>query len=132
MNMISALIHNGADTLVLDLPTGLVDFQLKLLSVGIRQRPETIQLTDNENDDIQVKLFSNNKVGTHLVQVFEESDTLADANLTANMITSSNDPVKAELEQRIRDDRYNSPRELLRDIRISISEKMVRNTKSTR
>ena len=57
--MISALIRKGANTLVIDLPTGLADFQIKLLSAGIREQPERITLSDDEDDQIRVKLFSN-------------------------------------------------------------------------
>ena len=115
--MISALIRKGANTLVIDLPTGLADFQVKLLSAGIREQPERITLSDDEDDLIRVKLFSNTEAGNHLIQIFAEYDTLADANITASMISSSNDRINLELERRILNDHYNSPRELLRDIK---------------
>ena len=52
-----------------------------------------------------------------MIQIFAEYDTLADANITASMISSSNDRIKLELERRILNDHYNSSRELLQDIK---------------
>ena len=74
--MISALIHNENNTLLLELPTEFVSFQMKLLSIGIRQRPQDIRITDNDDDAVRVKLFSESDIGNHLTQVFSESDTL--------------------------------------------------------
>lgn len=115
--MLSALVHNSDNTLVLPLPTDFMDFQLKLLSIGIRQRPQEIKLTDNEENQIRVKLFSDSDIGNHLIRIFAESDTLADANITANMVMTANDHIKTELEQNIIHDQYSSPKELLRDIK---------------
>ncbi len=115
--MLNALVHNSDNTLVLPLPTDFMDFQMKLFSIGIHQRPQEIKLTDNEEDQIRVKLFSNSDIGNHLIRIFAESDTLADANITANMVMTANDHIKTELEQNIIHDQYSSPKELLRDIK---------------
>ena len=115
--MLNALVHNGDNTLVLPLPTDFMDFQLKLFSIGIRQRPQEIKLTDNEEDQIRVKLFSDSDIGNHLIRIFKESDTLANANITAHMVMTANDHIKTELEQNIIHDQYSSPKELLQDIK---------------
>ncbi|MDD4546135.1 MAG: hypothetical protein PHR24_02415 [Oscillospiraceae bacterium] len=115
--MLSALIHNGNNTLVMSLPTGFMNFQMKLLSIGMQKRPQEIKLTDREEDQIKVKLFSDSDIGNHLIRIFNETDTLSDVNITANMIASANDHIKSELEQNIIHDQYGSPKELLRDIK---------------
>ena len=115
--MLSALIHNGDHTLILPLPTDFMDFQMKLLSIGIRQRPQEIKLTDNEDDQIRVKLFSDCDIGNHLIRVFSELDTLADANLTSHMVVTANKDIQLEMEQNILNDQYDSPKELLKYIK---------------
>ncbi len=115
--MLNALVHNGDNTLVLPLPTDFMNFQMKLFSIGIRQRPQEIKLTDNEEDQIRVKLFSGSDIGNHLIRIFKESDTLANANITAHMVMTANDHIKTELEQNIIHDQYSNSSELLRDIK---------------
>ena len=58
--MIAAIIRNKENTLVLDLPHSIYDIYEKLQSIGIMQPPKRIPLTDNEDEDIGVKLFSGN------------------------------------------------------------------------
>lgn len=53
----------------------------KLQSIGIMQPPKQIPLTDNEDEDIGVKLFSDNDFGNHLLLTLSEDNSLADANL---------------------------------------------------
>ena len=61
--MITAIIRNKENTLVLDLPHSIYDIYEKLQSIGIMQPPKQIPLTDNEDEDIGVKLFSDNDFG---------------------------------------------------------------------
>ena len=55
--MITAIIRNKENTLVLELPHSIYDIYEKLQSIGIMQPPKQIPLTDNEDEDIGVKLF---------------------------------------------------------------------------
>lgn len=55
--MITAIIRNKENTLVLELPHSIYDIYDKLRSIGIMQPPKRIPLTGNEDDDIGVKLF---------------------------------------------------------------------------
>ncbi len=45
--MITAIIRNKENTLVLDLPHSIYDIYEKLQSIGIMQPPKQIPLTDN-------------------------------------------------------------------------------------
>lgn len=78
--MITAVIRNKENTLVLELPHSIYDIYEKLQSIGIMQPPKQIPLTDNEGEDIGVKLFSESDFGQHLLLTLNEKNTIADAN----------------------------------------------------
>lgn len=86
--MITAIIRNKENTLVLELPHSIYDIYEKLQSIGIMQPPKQIPLIDNEDEDIGVKLFSESDFGQHLLLTLNEKNTIADANML---------PVPAEL-----------------------------------
>ena len=79
--MITAIIRNKENTLVLELPHSIYDIYEKLRSIGIMQPPKRIPLTDNEDEDIGVKLFSESDFGQHLLLTLHEKNTIADANM---------------------------------------------------
>ena len=85
--MITAIIRNKENTLVLDLPHSIYDIYEKLRSIGIMQPPKQIPLTDNEGEDIGVKLFSESDFGQHLLLTLNEKNTIADANMLTLVIT---------------------------------------------
>ena len=80
--MITAIIRNKENTLVLELPHSIYDIYEKLQSIGIMQPPKQIPLTDNEDEDIGVKLFSESDFGRHLLLTQHEKNTIADANIS--------------------------------------------------
>ena len=65
--MITAIIRHKENTLILELPHSIYDIYEKLQSIGIMQPPKQIPLTDNEDEDIGVKLFSESDFGQHLL-----------------------------------------------------------------
>lgn len=79
--MITAIIRNKENTLVLELPHSIYDIYEKLQSIGIMQPPKQIPLTDNEDEDIGVKLFSESDFGRHLLLTLNEKNSIADANI---------------------------------------------------
>ena len=54
----------------LDFPRSIYDVYEKLQSVGIRQSPHQITLSDEEGDDVRVKLYSEDETGKHLITSF--------------------------------------------------------------
>lgn len=55
---INAIIENkDGGTLVLDFPRSIYDLYEKLQSVGIRQSPHQITLSDEDGNDVRVKLY---------------------------------------------------------------------------
>ena len=115
--MITAIIRNKENTLVLDLPHSIYDIYEKLRSIGIVQPPKQIPLTDNEDEDIGVKLFSDNDFGNHLLLTLSEDNSLADANLLTNVIQAASEDIKEELEQNILYDQYGSMDEVISAVR---------------
>lgn len=115
--MITAIIRNKENTLILDLPHSIYDIYEKLQSISIMQPPKRIPLTDNEDEDIGVKLFSESGFGQHLLLTLNEKNTIADANMLTNVIQAASEDIKEELEQNILYDQYGSMDEVISAVR---------------
>lgn len=115
--MITAIIRNKENTLVLELPHSIYDIYEKLRSIGIMQPPKQIPLTDNEDEDIGVKLFSDNDFGNHLLLTLSEDNSLADANLLTYIVQNASEDIKEALEQDILYDQYGSMNEVVAAVR---------------
>ena len=50
--MIGAVLYNGSNTMVIDLPTESMNLESKLLSIGIIEPAEKLLLSDEEGDQI--------------------------------------------------------------------------------
>lgn len=115
--MITAIIRNKENTLVLELPHSIYDIYEKLQSIGIMQPPKQIPLTDNEDEDIGVKLFSDNDFDNHLLLTLSEDNSLADANLLTYIVQNASEDIKEALEQDILYDQYGSMNEVVAAVR---------------
>ena len=115
--MITAIIRNRENTLVLDFPRSIYDLYEKLQSVGIMRSPKQIPLTDSEDEDIGVKLFSDNDFGRHLLLTLNEENTLNDANLLTLIVQAADEDIKEALEQDILYDQYGSMNEVVAAVR---------------
>jgi len=115
--MITAIIRNKKNTLVLELPHSIYDIYDKLRSIGIRQPPKQIPLTDNEDEDIGVKLFSESDFGQHLLLTLNEKNTIADANMLTFVVLAADTDIKEELEQNVLHDQYGSMDEVISAVR---------------
>lgn len=115
--MITAIIRNKNNTLVLDFPRSIYDLYEKLQSVGIMRSPKQIPLTDSEDEDIGVKLFSDNDFGNHLLLTLSEDNSLADANLLTYIVQNASEDIKEALEQDILYDQYDSMDEVVAAVR---------------
>lgn len=106
---INAIIKSkDGGTLVLDFPRDIYDVYEKLQSVGIRQSPHRIALSDEECDDVRVKLYSEDEIGKHLLLTLSERDSLADANMLAFMVDNAKPDFRSKLEQNLLHDQYDS------------------------
>lgn len=115
--MINAVITNKGNTLITEFPKGYLDIYEELCSIGCRKALERIRLTDNEEDDIQVKLYSDSDFGNHLLRLFCEQNTLADVNTACFVIEKADESIKEELEQNLLNDQYSNNIELICDIK---------------
>ena len=115
--MITAIIRNKENTLVLELPHSIYDIYDKLRSIGIRQPTKHIPLTDNEDEDIGVKLFSESDFGQHLLLTLNEKNTIADANMLTFVVLAADTDIKEELEQNVLHDQYGSMDEVISTVR---------------
>ena len=115
--MITAIIRNKENTLVLELPHSIYDIYEKLQSIGIMQPPKQIPLTDNEGEDIGVKLFSESDFGQHLLLTLSENNSLADANLLTYIVQNASEDIKETLEQDVLYDQYGSMNEVVAAVR---------------
>ena len=115
---INAVIESkDGGTLVLVFPRSIYDLYEKLQSVGIRQSPYQITLSDEDGDDVRVKLYSEDEVGKHLLLTLKKQDSLADANMLAFMVDNAKPDFRANLEQNILQNRYDSLSEVVYDIK---------------
>ena len=78
--MLNALIQNGNQTAVLELPADPFTLQYELAQIGIRSRLRDIPIKDDGDSEIQVKLFADSDIGNSLAVLFKPSyyDGLSD------------------------------------------------------
>ena len=114
---INAIISYKENILILDLPRSIYDIYEKLQSIGYAGNPRTAQLTDNEEDDLRVKLYGSTEIGNHLIRILSEQNTLAGANTLAFAVLNASDDIKLKLGEKIVRDQYDSIPEIVADIR---------------
>ena len=115
--MITVIIRNKDNTLVLDFPCDIYSVYTRLQSIGIAKSPKQIPLTDNEDEDIGVKLYSESDFGQHLLLTLNEKNTVADANMLTLVVGAASEDIKEELEQNILYDQYSSMDEVVAAVR---------------
>ncbi len=120
--MINALIQNGNQTAVLELPSDPFTLQYELSQIGIRSRLRDIPIKDDEDSEIQVKLFADSDIGNSLAVLFKPSHSLEDANLCAHMVENARQELLEELEQHIVHGQYHSPQAVMADIKAMTEE----------
>ncbi len=120
--MYKALVrHNGLAAL-LDLPSDPFPLQYDLSKIGIRSRLKDIPIKDDEDSEIQVKLFADSDIGNSLTILFKPSHSLEDANLCAHMVENARPELLEELEQHIVHGQYYSPQAVMADIKVMTEE----------
>ena len=120
--MLNALIQNGNQTAVLELPSDPFTLQYELAQIGIRSRLRDIPIKDDEESPIRVKLFADSDIGNSLAVLFKPSYSLEDANLCAHMVENARQELLEELEQHIVHGQYHSPQAVMADIKAMTEE----------
>ena len=114
--LITAVVNNKGNTLVVELPCDRMDLDTKLYSIG-QELSHNTPITDNPDSDITVKLLADSDIGAHLIKLFNNSHTLRDVNNLANTISNAPDEVKEAIESDILNDQYSTSDELIEDVK---------------
>ena len=115
--MINAIINHKDNTAVVEFPMDLYKLYQDLHDIGYQGGPHRVKLTDNEEDDIRVKLYSDNDFGNHLIRLFKETDTLEDVHTVVGAIDIAPDEVKEQLEEYVLHDQLDTKEELFSTLR---------------
>ena len=114
--LITAVINNRGNTLVVDMPRDRMDLDTKLYSIG-QELSHNTPVTDDPESAITVKLSADSDIGVHMIKLFNDSHTLRDVNNLANAVMNAPDEVKEALESDILNDQYSTPDELVEEIK---------------
>ena len=114
--LITAVINNRGNTLVLDIPCDRMDLDTKLYSIG-QELAHNTTITEDPDSDVTVKLSANSDIGVHMIKLFNDSHTLRDVNNLANAVMNAPDEVKEALESDILNDQFSTPDELIENVK---------------
>ena len=114
--LITAVVNNKGNTVVVDLPCDRMDLDTKLYSIG-QELSHNTPITDDPDSDITVKLLADSDIGAHLIKLFNNSHTLRDVNNLANTISNAPDEVKEAIESDILNDQYATSDHLIEDVK---------------
>lgn len=114
--LITAVINNRGNTLVVDMPRDRMDLDTKLYSIG-QELSHNTPITEDPDSDVTVKLSADSDIGVHMIKLFDDSHTLRDVNNLANAVMNAPVEVKEALESDILNDQYSTPDELVEEIK---------------
>ncbi len=120
--MFNALISHKGQTAILNLPMDRFSLQYELAQIGLRKRFADIPISDEEEQDVQVKLYADSDMGNSLAVLFKPSHSLEDANLCAHMVENARPELREEIEQNIVYGQYHSPKAIMEDIKAMTDE----------
>ena len=114
--MIKVKITNKTGAaLARELPTDIHQLYHDMREAGISKPPKNILLHDDK--DVEVTLSSDSEIGSRLLRVFGENDTLANANTVAFAVSTAREEILPELEQNIVHNQYLTKEMLFDDIK---------------
>ena len=104
--MIGAVIYNGNDTMVADLPAPSLNLENKLHSIGIIEPAGKLLLKDEEENQIRIKLYATSSEEAHLLSLLTPDRSLMEANLAAELLQRAESEVQPRLKCGLLADRY--------------------------
>ena len=104
--MIGAVICNGSNTMVADLPAPSLDLETKLHSIGIIEPAEKLPHSDEKGNQIRSKLYATSPEEAHLLSLLTPDRNLMEANLAAEMLQRAESEVQPRLKCGLLADRY--------------------------
>ena len=127
--MLGAVIRNGNNTLVVELPTGTMDLQTKLSSVGITQTADRIPISDEDGDQVRVKLYASSPEEAHLLSLLTLERSLSDANLCCEMLQKAEQESLPRLKVCLLGDSYRSLTDYISDAKKVFAEAAQRDAR---
>ena len=115
--MIKAIIERESVGIAVTELKDLESINKALYSLGIKQRAQELKLTDEDGDNVRIKLYSDSEFGNRLILLLKESDTLYDAFVLEYTIAHTSEEVLSELEQDVLYEQYDTMNELMEDIK---------------
>ena len=116
--MIGAVICNGSNTMVIDLPTESLNLESKLLSIGIIEPAEKLLLSEEEGGQIRIKLYATSPEEAHLLSLLTPDRNLMEANLAAEMLQRAEREVQPRLKCGLLADRYTTLTDFFNEARM--------------
>ena len=116
--MIGAVICNGSNIIVADLPAPSLDLENKLHSIGIIEPAEKLRLSDEEGDQIRIKFYATSPEEAHLLSLLTQDRNLLEANLAAEMLQRAEREVQPRLKCGLLADRYTTLTDFFNEARM--------------
>ena len=104
--MLGAVIYNGSSTAVIDLPAPSLDLESKLHSIDILKPADQLHLSDEEGEQIRIKLYATSPEEAHLLSLLTPDRNLMEANMAAEMLQRAESEVQPRLKCGLLADRY--------------------------
>ena len=115
--MIHAIVKNkNGDAAVIDLTVHYHEMYKKLQTIGYYGSPELLRLRDEEDEEYNVKLYSDSDIGKSMILLLNDRDSLYDAYLLDLAVTNAREEIKTELEEKLLHEQYSTFTEALEDI----------------
>ena len=127
--MLGAVIRNGNNTLVVELPTGTMDLQTKLSSIGVQKTADCIPISDEDGDQIRVKLYASSPEEAHLLSLLTAERSLSDANLCCEMLQRTEQKSLPRLKGCLLADSYHSLADYIEDAKKVFAEAAQRDVR---
>ena len=127
--MIGAVIYYGKNTLVAELPMGTLDLQMKLSSIGVGEPADRIPLKDDEERQLQVKLYASSPEEAHLLSLLTPEQSLADANTCADLLWQAEQRALPRLKCGLLADSYRTMDEFVEAAKKLFTDCQVKETK---
>ena len=116
--MIGAVICNGSNTMVADLPAPSLDLETKLHSIGIIEPAEKLPHSDEKGNQIRSKLYATSPEEAHLLSLLTPDRNLMEANLAAEMLQRAEREVQSRLKCGLLADRYTTLTDFFNEARM--------------
>lgn len=115
--MIKAIIENGDDILLLDLPYNRYTVGEDLANIGFRGNPNDLFIRDDDEQPISVKLFTDDFTEGYLLTLFNRDTSLSTANTVCDLVKGLSPAEQGELALNLENHKYSTVQDLFDGIK---------------